>query len=78
MGAALPTCSGFVASQGVVTGLRRARGPLRATALEHTAGNVRGVCAGEVARARDLEKAAGQGLCKVVDQLQEWFMYGRE
>ena len=78
VGAALPTCSGFLASQEAVTGLCRARGPLRATALDRTAESTRGFCVGEVARARDLEKAAGQGLCKLAEQLQEWFIFDGE
>lgn len=33
---------------------------------------------GEAARAWDLEKVAGQGLCKLAEQLQEWFTFGGE
>lgn len=40
-------------------GLCRARGPLRARTLDHTAESAGGVCVGEVAKARDLEKARG-------------------
>lgn len=78
MGAVLPPRLGFVASQGVVMGPCRARGPLRAMAPAHTAEGARGACVGEAARARELEEAAGQGLCQLAQQFQEWFVFGGE